>query len=144
MSTKECRLKGMPWITPYLCVVDVDKAVEFYEKVFGFKRREEVSKNEKGESVHCELLYQDAMVMVGLEGAYGQSEKSPATSSVECPTSLYVYCEDVDEFCKKAKNNGAEILSEPEDTFWGDRMCRLKDLNGYTWSFATNKTQPEA
>lgn len=29
------------------------------------------------------------------------------------------------------------VLSEPEDMFWGDRVTRLQDDDGHTWSLAT-------
>ncbi len=143
MSVQDCKMTGMPWISPYLCVLDVDKSVEFYQKAFGFTVVEGVVKNEEGISMHCELKYQGSVVMVGLQGASDKIVRAPASSSVPSPISLYVYCENVDEFCSLAEKNGAEIDLKPEDTFWGDRICRLKDLDGYSWSFATHVGQKE-
>lgn len=138
MTSCDCKMTGMPWISPYLCVVDVDQAIDFYQSAFGFSIVGEVVKNEEGISVHCELKYQDTVVMLGKQGIWNKDVFAPVSNQVESPISLYAYCENVDEFCLHAEKQGAEVLLAPEDTFWGDRMCRLKDLNGYIWAFATN------
>ncbi len=138
MTFCDCKMTGMPWISPYLCVLDIDQAIDFYQRAFGFSVRGDVVKNEEGISVHCELQYQDTVVMLGRQGAWDKDVFAPIFNGVISPISLYVYCENVDEFCLNAEKQGAEILLKPEDTFWGDRMCRLKDLNGYLWSFATH------
>lgn len=138
MTVQDCRMTGMPWVSPYLCVLDVNKSVEFYKNAFGFVVVEDIIQNEEGVPVHCELRYQDSVVMIGLQGAWDDDIKTPSSSSTPSPISLYVYCSNVDELCAQAEKNGAQVEQSPEDTFWGDRMCRLKDLNGYMWSFATH------
>lgn len=138
MSVQDCKMTGMPWISPYLCVEDVDQAIEFYQKAFNFILVGDVIKNEDGLSTHCEFTYKDCVMMMGLQGAWDKNVQSPNSSNVSSPIALYVYCEDVDKFCAHAKEHGAIVEQEPEDTFWGDRMCRLKDPNGYCWSFATH------
>jgi uncharacterized glyoxalase superfamily protein PhnB len=84
------------------------------------------------------MKYKDQLLMCGKQGCYGSTTKSPLTSGVECPITLYLYCEDVDKFYKEALSKGALSLAEPENMFWGDRMCRLKDPENYIWSFATH------
>lgn len=139
MQTKQCKCPGMSWISPYLYVKDVDASIDFYKKAFGFEVLRDINKNEEGVSVHCECKYQDEVIMLGLEKAFGEDILSPSSSGAPCPISLYLYCEDVDTLFERAKKAGATVLGEPEDQFWGDRMCRLKDPNGYLWSFATYK-----
>lgn len=139
MATKEGKYAGMAWINPYLYVKDVDRAIDFYKNAFGFEVFRDVNKNEHGVSLHCELSYQGEVVMIGLEAAFGEEVKAPISTGAECPISLYLYCSDVDQLFLRAKEAGAIVIAEPEDQFWGDRMCRLKDPNGYLWSFATYK-----
>jgi uncharacterized glyoxalase superfamily protein PhnB len=50
--------------------------------------------------------------------------------------SFYVYVDDVDAHCATAKSAGAEIASELEDMFWGDRTYVARDLAGHRWTFA--------
>lgn len=143
MTTKSCRMKGMPWISPYVCVEDVLKSIQFYQDAYGFEVIGDLIPNEAGIVVHCEMKHQDAVMMIGKQGAWENEVIPPSLSKKAAPISLYIYCEDVDAFCLHAQKHGAEIVSAPENTFWGDRMCRLKDLNGYVWAFATHLESTE-
>ena len=136
MSIKPVRPEGAPWISPYIIVSDVDRAVDFYERAFGFEKIHMVA-GDDSTSWHAETRYKDHLVMLGKAGAYGGKTQSPNDSQVESPINLYLYCEDVDDFYEKAIHADATSLSAPENTFWGDRMCRLKDPDGYVWCFAT-------
>lgn len=136
MSKNQTPSNGLPWVSPYITVKDVDRSANFYKKAFGIKTSELVP-GEDGSTWHGELKYQNQLIMIGKEGAYGGVTKAPMSSGVDSPMNLYVYCEDVDAFHECAVNAGATSLLAPEDTFWGDRMCRLKDIDGYVWSFAT-------
>lgn len=128
----------MLWITSYLAVRDVQAAMDYYERVFGFEKGESMSASD-GTLMHGSMKYKGAViVMVGRQGMGGCQSRTPATSGVECPIGLYVYCEDVGKLYEQAKAHGANIVSEPEDMFWGDRIAVFKDLDGYNWTFATN------
>jgi PhnB protein len=128
----------MFWMTPILVVRDVDKTIDFYTRAFGFEASETMP-DSSGKTVHGGMKYKGAVVvMLGREGAFGCKTASPAASKTDCPVNLYVYCDDVDAFCNRAKKEGAEIKSEPTDMFWGDRTVQIKDLDGYNWTFATN------
>jgi PhnB protein len=124
------------WLSPYITVLDVDKAVEFYKNVFRFEVKNLVP-GEDGSGWHAEMQHKDQLIMCGKQGKYGGTSKAPAVSGIECPITLYLYCDNVDTFYTEAVSKGAEPLGAPEDMFWGDRMCRLKDLDGYVWCFAT-------
>jgi uncharacterized glyoxalase superfamily protein PhnB len=47
-----------------------------------------------------------------------------------------LYCDDVDALYKQATSNGAQSKMEPNDAFWGDRVCQVIDPDGYLWMFA--------
>lgn len=83
------------------------------------------------------MVYREMVIMFGQEGACEKSVFSPKTSNTLSPICLYLYCEDVDSFCEEAQLAGALLMRPPEDTFWGDRMCQLADIDGYHCSFAT-------
>jgi uncharacterized glyoxalase superfamily protein PhnB len=127
----------MPWVTPYLTVKDCTKAIEWYQKAFGFEKKFEMP-GPDGKICHAEITWQEASIMLGLEGACGTEVKTPATSGTPSPVSLYVYVPDVDALYARAKAAGATIKLEPQDQFWGDRICGLKDPEGHDWCFATN------
>ncbi|MBP9752242.1 MAG: glyoxalase/bleomycin resistance/extradiol dioxygenase family protein [Proteobacteria bacterium] len=124
----------LPTLTPYLTVKNAKDAITFYENAFGFVWH---NKNEcKEEPEHVEMSYKDAFIMFAQEGAFGGTTKAPITLGVECSMNLYLYCDDVDAFFKNSLKHGAISLMEPHDAFWGDRVCALKDLNGFMWMFA--------
>ena len=49
---------------------------------------------------------------------------------------LYVYVPDVEKHFEHAKKTGASILSEPANTFYGDRRYGVEDVEGHHWYFA--------
>lgn len=127
-----------PALTPFLAVRNVAESIAFYERVFGFKVMGEPME-QNGRVVHAELALGEAKIMLGWEeGDCGFKNRSPRTSGVVPPMLLYVYVPGVDGFFKHAKSSGADVLKEPADQFWGDRMCTLRDQDGYEWNFATN------
>ncbi len=137
MKIKDPRPEGASWVSPYLTVKDCVKATEFYEKAFGFQKKNSMP-GEDEVIQHVEMNYQDILVMFGREGGFGCTVKTPANSKAECPISLYFYCPDADQLFERAKKAGAQVIREPEDMFWGDRMAQVKDLDGYSWNFATH------
>ncbi len=136
MANRPAKPNNMPWLTPCLTVKDVDAAVAFYEKAFGFEKQFSMPGPE-GRTVHADVAWRDAHVMLGCECAE-HSCQSPATTGVRPSNSLYLYCDDVDAFFKRATAAGAQIESPPQDMFWGDRTCTVVDPDGYVWMLATN------
>lgn len=127
----------MPSLIPYLTVRNAEDSVSFYQNAFQFRLMAEPSMHEN-KIMHAELALHEAVVMLAPENAWGSDKKAPVTSGTAPSLFLYVYVPDVDAFYKHATQNGAQSIAEPEDMFWGDRFCVLKDLDGYEWSFATN------
>ena len=141
VADRSGRPANMPWVTPYLTVKDVPAALDFYEAAFGFERRPGNAESD-GVILHGSMTWNDGVIMLGLEGAYGGTSKAPATSGNESPVSIYVYCDDVDALAQQAEAAGASMRFGPSDMFWGDRCCMLADPNGHVWNFATNKGMP--
>lgn len=125
-------------LSPYIIVKNVNTAANFYKNAFQFEVKE-LAPGENNEIIHAELTYKDQLIMLGKEGGWGGTSKSPISSGVESPMSLYAYTDDVDVFYKHAIANQAESVTPPDDMFWGDRMCSLKDIDGYVWCFAARK-----
>jgi len=135
MSQSACP-PGASWVSPYIAVRNIDAVLPFYQKAFGFKLMD-APLGEDGSIWHAEFRYQGQLLMFGKAGAYDSTVKPPVESGVESPINLYLYCEDVDAFYAQAVKAGAVSLAAPEPTFWGDKMCRLQDPDGYLWCFAT-------
>lgn len=135
----ESRPPRSSWLTPYLAVRDAKRSIEFYKRAFGFKCN--AKPDSFGEISHAELSYKSTVIlMLASEMAWQRnskatSAKSPSTLNIEAPQAFYVYVDNVDKFFQKAVENGANVVVEPEDASWGDRMCSLVDPDGYLWTF---------
>ena len=137
MSKRPAKPEPMSWVVPYLTVEDSGKAADFYHNVFGFEVLSKAS-DDKGRVFHAELKYKDLVIMCGNADMCGAESKTPKQGNYMPPITMYLYCDDVDAMYKKVKQSTATVEAEPADQFWGDRMFRVKDLDGHAWSFATN------
>src|SRR5262245_57245905 len=106
--SKDPRAPKMPWLLPYIVVKDADKALAFYEKAFGFTPLN-VVKGDDGKAQHVEMMFKEAVVMFAPEGAHGSTHRSPASLGVPSSVTLFVYCEDVDALCARARAAGATV-----------------------------------
>lgn len=76
--------------------------------------------------------------MLSREGAFDTIPgQAPANSGVSPAVGLYVYCDDVDALVGQAQRANANIVTQPENKCWGDRVGVLEDPDGHRWSFAT-------
>ncbi len=140
MSNRTFKPADFATMSPYLTVKSVKKAKEFYEKAFGFSACGEAV-DEAEEITHLEMAFDDATLMLGQEGAFGNDSLAPITSKTPSPVSMYVYCPDVDALCAQAKKAGAEIIMPCTTMFWGDRLCRIRDIDGHEWCFASHSAE---
>jgi PhnB protein len=125
-----------PQLMPYLTVKDADKSMQFYCEAFGFTEHQPPMLD-NGKIVHASIRLDDCVVMLGAQGAFGSTKTTPITSGAQSPVGFYVYVANVDDFFQNAVANGAKEINAPEEMFWGDKTCCLKDINGYEWTFAT-------
>ena len=51
---------------------------------------------------------------------------------------LFLYVDDVDKFVNQAVAEGAKVVMEVEDQFWGDRYGSIEDPFGHRWSISTH------
>jgi len=135
MTDRPPKAEGMGWITPYLTVKNVKDAIDFYQKAFGLETKMTMP-DKDGNIIHAEIGYNDCVIMIGAE-CPEEGSKSPATLSGSS-VGLYIYVDDIDNFCAKARDTGAKMLTEPETMFWGDRMCSMECPEGHRWTFAQN------
>ncbi|CAO5681867.1 MAG: putative protein [Holosporales bacterium] len=134
MKEKIMNKNHLPTLTPYLTVKNTKESIIFYENAFGFVWYNKDECNETPE--HVEMTYKDIFVMFAQEGAFGGITKAPITLGIECPMNLYLYVDDIDTFFENALLHGAVSMMPPENAFWGDRVCQVKDPNGFMWMFA--------
>jgi PhnB protein len=120
----------------YLAVEDASKAIDFYREAFG---AEEVMRmpGPDGKIAHAELQIGDSKLM--LSDPFPQSNVRPPSERGGTTASVFMYVEDADATFDQATAAGADVVSELEDMFWGDRFGTLSDPFGHVWSIATHK-----
>jgi uncharacterized glyoxalase superfamily protein PhnB len=120
----------MQTITPYLLYEDVDAALSFLSKAFGFKEVLRYT-GEEGYVNHAEMSLGDGTIYLGDPG---EQYRNPG--KVGETVDIYVLVDDVDAHCERAKAAGAEINDEPTDQVYGDRRYSARDPEGHGWFFA--------
>ena len=131
-------------VVPMLSYEDGFAALAWLNAAFGFTENEEMRfLDDDGRISHAELKSGNGIIMIAASNpAYQNNNKHRkhcgyADKWLAVPwiiNGLLVYVDDVDAHFKRAKENGAEILSEIEDGFPGKRY-RCADIEGQRWMF---------
>jgi len=117
--------EGFSSITPYIMVDDVEKQVEFLEKVFDVKFREPM-KAPDGSIIHIAGMLYEVAIMIGKSRPGLTREKSIN----------YVFTDDVNETYIRALQHGAKSLMPPTDQYYGFRECGVVDQQENQWWIA--------
>jgi len=119
-------------ITPYLLYKEVDEALDFLSRAFGF---EEVLRYTGAEGYvnHAEMKLGGESIFLGDPGDEYRNPKDLGHETV----GIYVLVEDVDGHYESAKSAGAQIREEPTDQEYGERRYTAEDPEGHVWFFAT-------
>lgn len=108
-------------------------ALDWLERAFGFQRMMVIT-DKDGKLAHSEMRFLDSYLMVGSEWAHYTA--SPASIGGKNTQSVHVHMPDgLDAHCERARAAGAQIMREPEDQFYGDRVYVARDPEGHVWSF---------
>jgi uncharacterized glyoxalase superfamily protein PhnB len=121
-----------PTVVPEIAYDDVPAAIEFLTRAFGLRERAEARLTGNG-FVRAFMELGDGLISLSTAGGHGSQRPRAAgatTQSVKC------YVEGIDQHFAQAKANGATIISEPADEFWGGRIYRAKDPEGHCWMFS--------
>ena len=119
-------------ITPYLYYADVDAALGWLAKAFGFKTMIRFA-GPDGKTVHSAMTVANGEVF--MLGCPGPKYKNPKKLG-QVTQGLYIMVENVDKHYLRAKKAGAKIIDKPEDQFYGDRRYAATDPEGHNWFFA--------
>jgi lactoylglutathione lyase len=102
---------------PIFQTVDLSRAVAFYRDLFGFK-----------EGYRFPAESPEFVVVVLGPFSLGLSavdEIAPAGR-----VALWLYCDDLDEEVARLREAGVEVVKEPEDQEWGERLATVVDRDG--------------
>lgn len=140
---------GWPRISTSLYYDDAAKAIDWLCGAFGFEVRIKVA-GEGGRIEHSELVYGEGVVMVG--SLDGKHEKFPFMKTPReaggNTQNLFVYVDDVEAHCARARAMGATIASEPKvsdygEDYWADKGYECVDPGGHHWWFAQRLRDPK-
>ena len=118
-------------ITPFICVPEGAKLIEFMKHTFGAEERTRHPHGPDGFVAGVRIGDSDLLIMGGesLRGA-------------ECPAALHVYVKDCDATYQRALDAGAFTIGspgvgEPADRPYGERAAFVSDAFGNYWFIAT-------
>jgi uncharacterized glyoxalase superfamily protein PhnB len=132
--------KGMAQCSPYLYYADPRAAIDWLCQALDLEAASVVPGDDGG-VMHAELRFGKAVFMLGPASAQFGTASPRSLSGVN--QSLYVYVDDVDRHCERARAAGAKIAAEPQEMFWGDRVYALHDCEGHHWTFAQHVRDPD-
>ncbi len=110
-------------VIPVLCYDDVGAAAAFLCRTFGFTERLRIGTH------RIQLLYGQGAIIVTDRG-------SAAPNGAMGSHSVHVRVDDVDAHCRRAREHGAHIVSEPTDFPFGERQYSAQDPGGHRWTFS--------
>lgn len=101
-------------------VKNLKKAIDFYEKVLGLKKRDEWSN-------YATFIIGD--MMLGLD---------PESKG---ELGIFMRVADVDKEYRTLKEKGVQFITEPKDQYWGGRTATFKDPDGNRFILVSHKEQ---
>lgn len=120
-----------------LGVEDIESAVAFYEKVVGWKATPsppEIAFFNLGGVVFS--LYRHSDLAGDTKGAARDHQDSIYQGFALAHNARSKG--EVDEIFARLKTNGANIVKEPEEVFWGGYSGYFSDPDGHSWEVAYN------
>ena len=140
--------QGWPRISSSLIYEDAAKAIDWLCRAFGFEVRLKVE-GDGGRIEHSELVFGDGLIMVS-------SPKPEKFANLKAPTqvggantqTLFLYVDDVEAHCKRARDAGAKIVREMSnedygEEYWSDRTYGCQDIGGHLWWIAQRLRSPK-
>ena len=121
--------EGLHSVTPALTVEGCADAIKTWKKAFG---AEEVMRapDPSGKRIW------HAAVRIGDSTFFCNDYFPEMMAGAPRQARLWIYLGNVDQAFQRAKGAGLKVVMEPDDMFWGDRICELHDRWGTQWVIA--------
>ncbi|MEO8736561.1 MAG: VOC family protein [Edaphobacter sp.] len=127
MAKKE--MWDTPDIVPEIIYTDLGRAMEWIQRVFGFRERVEARLTWPGGG---RTWFEVGDSLFNIATPRQTSRQRPETPGLM----MKVYVQDVDKHFAHAKAEGATTVSEPEDGFWGGGVYRVLDHEKHQWEMS--------
>jgi uncharacterized glyoxalase superfamily protein PhnB len=116
-------------IVPILIYQDVDQAIEWLCRAFGFRERLRAVRD--GVTGHAQLSVAEGALMLGRGGGpYRTPRPNEVTQYV------HVTVENVDRHFEQARQCGAKVIQPPTNMPFGERQYTAEDHAGHWWTFS--------
>lgn len=119
-----------PDLVPSLTYTDVPRAAEWLERVFGFRERRDARLSWPGGGMTW-LEVGDSLFNISTPDLTWGAPWGSGSEVV-----MKVYVDDLDGHFERARSEGATIVYEPQDGFWGGRTYRAIDHEGHRWEIS--------
>jgi PhnB protein len=126
----------MSTVTPYLCIKDAAKAVEFYARAFGAVEPGVRITDSTGRIGHTEIRIGDSRIFIADE--HPELGFRGPLSLGGAHVLFVVAVPDVDAMVRRAVEAGGTLTRPLEDQFYGDRTGEITDPFGYRWTLSTH------
>jgi uncharacterized glyoxalase superfamily protein PhnB len=120
-----------PEIVPSINYADVPRAAEWLERVFGFRERVEARLTWATGSMAWLEVGGSLFSISTPDESWPRGPGAVASDAV-----MKVYVDDLERHFARAKAEGATIVSEPQEGFWGGRTYRVLDPEGHRWEIS--------
>lgn len=119
-----------PDIVPSITYSDLVFTIAWFERVFGFHERVEARLTWPGGGMTW------LETGTGLLNIATPIDGRPPGANAAAGVVMKVYVDDVDRHFAQAKANGAKVIVELQDGFWGGRIYRAADHEGHVWEIS--------
>lgn len=126
-------------ITPYLYYEDVEAALRFLRRAFGFRNAGPQVRGPDGRIKHAAMQLGKDLVMMGRPPAGYRNPKRLGQTT----QSLLVTVPNVDAHFERAVKTGATVLEPLGETPFGQRRYGVTDPEGHEWYFAQQRRRPK-
>jgi uncharacterized glyoxalase superfamily protein PhnB len=133
MPASSSRPAGAPQVLPYLYYADATAALAFLVDAFAFTEIE-AFRDEHGTVWSAQVSTGDGVVLLG--PGIDEFGTRPVTDPAWACSRTFVYVDDVEGHCERARASGATITTEPAD-HGPNRIYIATDCGGQQWIFAT-------
>lgn len=122
-------------VTPYLCIRDAAKAIDFYVNAFGARETFKRITDPTGRVGHAEIQIGITTIML--------ADEHPELGFVSPLTlkgahmQFFVGVADADAAVQRAVNAGGRLTKPVQNQFYGHRSGEVTDPFGYRWTLST-------
>ncbi|WP_233158990.1 VOC family protein [Actinophytocola xanthii] len=123
----------------YLSYRDAPAALDWLARAFGFETTMRFD-DDHGGVMHAEARLGDAAILLFSDDGAGYTRPEPRAEANGQGIYLAVDTKaEVDAVWERAVAAGATAVLKPESTDWGNYRCRVRDPEGYEWTFGIHR-----